>query len=114
MFSCKKEQLISVVEPLRFTAVINLTPDLQAVSYELFLSNDKGAPVNLWIFAKRITKAEIMNSNLVSFNFSGLICNNILYADPDKKLYGITREVVAQGYRLEINYNSVLDIIKNY
>ncbi len=114
LFSCKKEQPISTVEALRFTAVVNVIPDSQALSYELYLSNDKNAPVNLWIFAKRITRAEILNSNLISFNFNGSICDSTLYANSNLKLYGATREVVAHGDRLEMNYNTVFDVIKNY
>src|ERR1035437_57370 len=89
--SCKKEVPASVPTH-QFTATVYLTPTDSTVAYDIFLSDDK----KMWIWALRIDKPKT-NPFSFGFDFSGLVCNGILYADPNKKLYGATRELVAHG-----------------
>ena len=106
LMSCKKE--VPAPTPAKqFTATVFLTPTSQTVAYDVFLSNDKNAPINLWIWALRIDKPK-SNPFSFGFDFTGLVCNGVLYADPNKKLYGATRELVAHGERLDMNYNSII------
>lgn len=106
LISCKKDIPASVVEK-QFTATVFLTPTEQTIGYEIFLSNDKNAPDSLRVFALRINKPKT-NSFSFGFDFSGVVLCGILYADPHKNLYGATRELVAHGDRLEMNYNSII------
>lgn len=85
----------------QFTATVFLTPTEQTVGY------DKNAPQNLWVWALRINKVK-SNPFSFRFDFPGLVCNGITYADPHKKLYGATRELIAHGNPLEVNYNSII------
>jgi hypothetical protein len=106
LFGCKKE-VPELTPAKQFTATVYLLPTEQTVAYDIFLSNDISAPINLWIWALRIEKPKKIPYSF-GFDFTGLMCNGILYADPNKKLYGATRELITGGEKLKIDYDNII------
>jgi hypothetical protein len=109
LFGCQKGQNI-VNNPVkhRFDATITLKPTDSTLYYDVFLSNDKNAPENLWIFAFRVDRVTVIKSSTFSFDFNGVVCNDIVYANPEKKLFACTRETINGNISLSLNYTSII------
>jgi hypothetical protein len=104
--SCKKDVPGLVVKKYDLTAVMTVKPTPETVCYEVFVSNNKNAPINLWLFAGRVYKTDLKTIPY-SFGFDvPMVC--YLTIDANKPVYGFTREVIADGERLEINYNNII------
>ena len=104
--SCKKDVPGLVVKKYDLTAVLTVKPTQETVCYEIFVSNNKNAPLNLWLFAGRVYKVDL-KTNPYYFGFDvPTVC--YLTIDANKPVYGFTREVVTGGDRFEIDFNSII------
>lgn len=105
LISCSKPKLKEVAPVKKqFTAIVNVAPTSETINYDIFLSDDGGKN---WIWALRVTKG-----GRYDFDFAGLVCNGILYADPKKKLIGCSREYDGGNKFKELDLKTVL-VIKN-
>lgn len=106
LISCKKDVPGLVVKKYDLTAVLTVKPTQETICYEIFISNNKNAPINLWLFAGRVNKTDLKT---VPFYFCfdvPTVC--YLTIDAKDSVFGFSREVIAGDKRLEINYDNII------
>ncbi len=106
LFSCKKDVPGLVVKKYDLAAVISVKPTQETVCYEVFVSNNKNAPINLWLFAGRVYKTDLKT---IPYYF-GFDVPTVCYLtiDAKKEVFGFTREVITGGARLENDYSNII------
>ena len=106
LFSCTKDASGLVVKKYDLTAVLTVKPTQETVCYEVFVSNNKNAPINLWLFAGRVYRADLKTTPYI-FGFDvPTVC--YLTIDVKDSVYGFTREVITGGERLKIDYDNII------
>lgn len=110
LISCKKEvDQPTIKKTYQLTAIMNVKVSQETVYFDVFVSNDRNAPINLWLFVKRIYKAD-MKTNLFTFGFDApSVC--WLVVQSNMPVYGCSRETITGYVQKEIDFNNVT--IKN-
>lgn len=106
-FSCEKKIPESVpVKKYPFTAFANFKPTDKTQSYDVFVSNDKNAPPNMWLFIGQIKPVQLKN-NKIEFGFDAPNYCGVTITSKDS-VYAVSRETIWGNIQLELDPATVI------
>ena len=107
LISCKKEvDQPTIKKTYQLTAIMNVKVSQETVYFDVFVSNDRNAPINLWLFVKRIYKADL-KTNPFTFGFDApTVC--YLTIDANKEVYGMIRTTNLDGTILPYDFENII------
>ena len=106
LISCKKEVTEQVQTKYELTAIMSVKVNPETLFFDVFVQNDKEAPINLWLFVKRIYKADL-KTNTFTFGFDApAVC--WLKIQSNIPVYGCSRVLITGYIQKEIDFNNVI------
>ena len=106
LISCKKEVTEQVQTKYELTATMTVKVTPETLFYDVFVQNNKTAPINLWLFVKRIYKSDL-KTNPFTFGFDApTVC--YLTIDANKEVYGMIRTTNLDGTILPYDFENII------
>lgn len=105
--SCQKEMPVSAPAPHQYelTATVKSLSTDSTLYYRIYVSNDKNAPLNLWLYIGTVQKQQI-KSGTFSFQFDApTVC--WLAIQKNETVYGISIETIWGNIQRKEDRNSV-------
>ncbi|HUS00195.1 MAG TPA: hypothetical protein VMY77_00625 [Chitinophagaceae bacterium] len=88
------------------SATVNLTPGSKTQYYDIYVSNDRYAPLNNWLWVRRVETWEVIKYKPFTFSFNApTVCSVSVHAN--QKVYGASRETSYGNITLEMDYTSI-------
>lgn len=103
-WGCKKES-DTITPKYQLNAVVSLKSSPNTFYYDVFVSNDRNAPPNLWLWVKRIEVTDLINGHF-TFSFNApTVC--YLSINRGLPVYGASRETLMGNVLEPLDFNSV-------